>query len=91
MWKMFLSSQVKELVALDFFVVPTVTYKVLFVLLMLSHHADASRMSRSTRTPLPSGPLSHWSRSSHGMRPRSISYMIGPQLRHCLSATSPKP
>jgi putative transposase len=35
---MFLSSQVKELVALDFFVVPTVTYKVLFVLLMLSHH-----------------------------------------------------
>jgi putative transposase len=36
--KMFLSSQVKELVALDFFVVPTVTYKVLFVLLMLSHH-----------------------------------------------------
>jgi hypothetical protein len=36
--KMFLSSPVKELVALDFFVVPTVTYKVLFVLLMLSHH-----------------------------------------------------
>jgi putative transposase len=36
--KMFLSSPVKELGALDFFVVPTVTYKVLFVLLMLSHH-----------------------------------------------------
>jgi hypothetical protein len=35
---MFLSSQVKELVTLDFFVVPAVTYKVLFVLLMLSHH-----------------------------------------------------
>lgn len=37
-WKTFLNHQVKELVALDFFVVPTVTYKVLFVLLMLSHH-----------------------------------------------------
>jgi putative transposase len=35
---MFLSIQVKELVALDFFGVPTVTYKVLFVLLMPSHH-----------------------------------------------------
>jgi len=34
----FLNSQVKELVALAFLVVPTVTYKVLFVLLMHSHH-----------------------------------------------------
>lgn len=37
-WRTFLNSQVKELVALDFFVVPTVTYKVLCVLRMLSHH-----------------------------------------------------
>ena len=28
----------QELVTLDFFVVPTVTYKVLFVLLILAHH-----------------------------------------------------
>lgn len=37
-WRTFLNSQVKELVALDFFVVPTVTYKVLCVLRMHSHH-----------------------------------------------------
>jgi hypothetical protein len=37
-WRTFLNSQAKELVALDSFVVPTVTYKVLCVLHMLSHH-----------------------------------------------------
>jgi putative transposase len=36
-WKFFLKNHVTELVALDFFVVPTVTYKVLFVLLILAH------------------------------------------------------
>ena len=36
-WKPFLKNQVQELVALDFFVVPTVTHKVLFVLLILAH------------------------------------------------------
>ncbi len=36
-WKIFLKNHVTELVALDFFVVPTVTYKVLFVLLILAH------------------------------------------------------
>jgi putative transposase len=37
-WKTFLHNHVKDLVALDFFVVPTVTHKVLFVLLILAHH-----------------------------------------------------
>jgi putative transposase len=37
-WKTFLASHVDDLVALDFFVVPTVTYKVLLVLLILAHH-----------------------------------------------------
>jgi len=36
-WKAFLKNHVKELVSLDFFVVPTVTYKVLLVLLILAH------------------------------------------------------
>jgi putative transposase len=36
-WKTFLNNHVKDLVALDFFVVPTVTYKVLFVLVILAH------------------------------------------------------
>jgi putative transposase len=36
-WKTFLQNHVQDLVALDFFVVPTVTYKVLFVFLILAH------------------------------------------------------
>ena len=37
-WKTFLANHVQDLVALDFFVVPTATYKVLFVLLIVAHH-----------------------------------------------------
>jgi putative transposase len=37
-WKTFLKNHVQDLVALDFFVMPTVTYKRLFVLLILAHH-----------------------------------------------------
>jgi putative transposase len=37
-WKVFLTNRVKDLIALDFFVVPTVSYKVLFVLVILAHH-----------------------------------------------------
>jgi transposase InsO family protein len=36
-WKAFLHNHVPDLVSLDFFVVPTVTSKVLFVLLILAH------------------------------------------------------
>ena len=36
-WKTFLNNHRPDLVSLDFFTVPTVTYKVLFVLLILSH------------------------------------------------------
>ena len=36
-WKAFLKNHMRELVALDFFTVPTVTCKVLFVLVILAH------------------------------------------------------
>jgi putative transposase len=36
-WKTFLKTHVRDLVSLDFFVVPTVTHRVLFVLLILAH------------------------------------------------------
>ena len=36
-WKTFLRNHLQDLVALDFFTVPTVTYKVLFVFLILAH------------------------------------------------------
>ncbi len=37
MWKTFLKNHMQELVALDFFVVPTATFRVLFVLVILAH------------------------------------------------------
>src|SRR5437762_1559430 len=36
-WRAFLDSHVQELVSLDFFTVPTATFRVLFVLVVLSH------------------------------------------------------
>ena len=37
-WKPFLENQVNELVSIDFFTVPTATFRVLFVLVVLAHH-----------------------------------------------------
>ncbi len=36
-WKSFLYNHVKELVSIDFFMVPTLDFKVLFVLVILAH------------------------------------------------------
>jgi putative transposase len=36
-WKVFLKNHMQDLVALDFFTVPTVTFRVLFVLVILTH------------------------------------------------------
>jgi putative transposase len=36
-WKVFLYNHIKDMVSMDFFVMPTVTYKVLFVLVILMH------------------------------------------------------
>lgn len=37
-WKSFLNNHAKELVSIDFLVVPTVRFKMLYVLVILSHH-----------------------------------------------------
>jgi len=37
-WKAFLNNHIQDLVAIDFFTVPTATFRVLFVLVMLAHH-----------------------------------------------------
>src|SRR5207249_8978162 len=36
-WRTFLTNHAKDLIALDFFTVPTATFRVLFVLVMLTH------------------------------------------------------
>ena len=37
-WRAFLSNHAKDLVSIDFFVVPRVRFEVLFVLIVLAHH-----------------------------------------------------
>ena len=37
-WSTFLDNHVKDLVSIDFFTVPTVTFRVLFVFVVLSHY-----------------------------------------------------
>jgi hypothetical protein len=36
-WKTFLTNHVLDFVAMDFFIVPTVTFRVFFVLVLLAH------------------------------------------------------
>ena len=36
-WRTFLENHVKQLVSVDFFVVPTVSFRILYVFLVLSH------------------------------------------------------
>ncbi len=36
-WRVFLSNHVKDMVSADFFVVPTATFRLLFVFVILSH------------------------------------------------------
>jgi transposase InsO family protein len=37
-WRSFLANHIRDLVSIDFFVVPSVRFKVLFVLVVLAHH-----------------------------------------------------
>jgi putative transposase len=36
-WRTFLDNHVKDLISIDFFVVPTATFRILFVLIVLAH------------------------------------------------------
>jgi hypothetical protein len=46
-WKTFLKNHVPDLVSLDFLTVPTVTYEVLFVLVILAHERHPRRVLQS--------------------------------------------
>ena len=49
----FLKNHVKDLVSIDFFIVPTVGFKVLFVLVVLSHHQRRIVHFNVTENPTP--------------------------------------
>ena len=51
-WRAFLDNHVRDIVAIDFFIVPTVTFRVLYVLLIMSH--DRRRILHVNVTTSPS-------------------------------------
>jgi len=54
-WKAFLKNHVQDLASIDFFVVPTVRFKVLFVLVVLAHHRR-----RVVHFNVTEHPTAHW-------------------------------
>src|SRR5712691_11647868 len=56
-WRTFLSNHVGQIVAADFFVVPTVTFRLVFVLVLLAQIGGASGTWRSRRIRRPRGRL----------------------------------
>jgi putative transposase len=52
-WQTFLENHVSELVSIDFFTVPTATFRVLFVLIVLAHHRRRVLHFNVTEHPTP--------------------------------------
>ena len=48
-WKAFLNNHITDIVAIDFFVVPTVRNKILYVFLVLAHDRVVSENSNELR------------------------------------------
>ena len=73
-WRTFLDNHLQTLVSVDFFVVPTVMFKVLFVFVVLAHERRRVLHLNVTPTPpRPSGWRSNSWRPSPGTQPLDIS------------------
>ncbi len=51
-WKTFLRNHVKDMVAVDFFAVPTATFRILYVLLVMAHERRKVLPFNVTDSPL---------------------------------------
>ena len=63
-WRTFLANHLSALVSMDFFTVSTLTGRVLFVLVLMSHHRRRIVHVNVTEHPTPRGPPSNWSTPS---------------------------
>ena len=75
-WRAFLAAHLREMVAVDFFVVPTLTFRLLFVFVVLRHDRRNSSISTSPTIPRQSGQPSSSSRRSRMIRLPSICFGI---------------
>jgi hypothetical protein len=69
-WRTFLDNHLKDLVSVDFFTVPTASFRILYVFLVLRHERREVVHFNVTEHPsaLPSGRRSRWSRPLRGIR-----------------------
>ena len=69
-WRSFLDNHANDLVSLDFFTLPTATFRVLFVFIVLRHDRRRIVHFNVTEHPSsrPSGRRSKWSMLFHGTR-----------------------
>jgi len=75
-WRTFLNNHVKGLVSTDFFVVPTISFRVLFVFVVLAHHRRRLIHFNVTAIPHRNGRPNKSRRRSLGRAPHGICYMI---------------
>ncbi len=75
-WRAFLTAHARELVAIDFFVVPTLTFRLLFVFVVLHHDRRELLHLNVTDHPRPSGRHASWSRPSPRTQHRGTSFGI---------------
>jgi hypothetical protein len=76
-WKTFLNNHLYDIVACDFFLVPTATFRVLFVFICSLMSAVALGISILLHILLHSGPSSKSLRRFPGIQRRALSYGIG--------------
>ena len=71
-WRTFLANHVQQIIAADFFVVPTATGRVLFVLVMLAHQRRRVVHIAVTDIRPPRGPRNNFEKRSPGTKRRGI-------------------
>src|SRR3954467_14308772 len=75
-WRTFLTNHASQIMAADLFVLPTVTFRLLFVLVILGHDRDALCMSPSRRIRQPCGSRSNSGTPCRTTRRHGVSCMI---------------
>jgi putative transposase len=90
-WRSFLDNHLRSLVSVDFFIMPTVTFKVLFVFVVLAHERRRVVHINVTDTPPPSGRRSNSWRPAPGRLPRATSCAIAMRSTGSRSRAASRP
>ena len=84
-WRAFLTSHARDIVAVDFFLVPTLTFRLLFVFVVLRHDRRELLHLNVTEHPTASGPPARSSRSSRTRPLRDWDAVYGECFTRCLA------